>query len=86
MKTLLHPSRTPIRQRLTDGVWPSGKATVFGTEDRRFESYHPSHRYFLQQSKQLSGPVARKVPQFLPPLVGAVSSPVFVGLSGLAGR
>ena len=32
---------TPARA----GVWPSGKATVFGTEDRRFESYHPSQAY-----------------------------------------
>lgn len=23
-------------------MWPSGRATVFGTVDRRFESYHPS--------------------------------------------
>lgn len=44
-KTLLRAFATNIRQPLTDGVWPSGKATVFGTEDRRFESYHPS-QYF----------------------------------------
>jgi hypothetical protein len=23
------------------GVWPSGKASAFGAEIRRFESYHP---------------------------------------------
>ena len=26
-----------------DGVWPSGKAPVFGTGIRGFESLHPSH-------------------------------------------
>ena len=25
------------------GAWPSGKASVFGTVYRRFESYRPSH-------------------------------------------
>ena len=29
------------------GVWPSGKATVFGIVIRRFESYHPSHFFFI---------------------------------------
>ncbi len=28
----------------TIGGWPSGKATLFGSVYRRFESYHPSHR------------------------------------------
>ncbi len=26
-----------------DGAWPSGKAPVFGTGIRRFESFRPSH-------------------------------------------
>jgi hypothetical protein len=29
------------------GVWPSGKASVFGTDIRWFESIYPSHnKYF----------------------------------------
>ena len=29
------------------GVWPSGKAPVFGIGIRRFESYHPSQKKML---------------------------------------
>ncbi len=29
------------------GVWPSGKASDSGSEDHRFESYHPSHLVFI---------------------------------------
>ena len=42
------PSLTPIKSRKkVAGVSPSGKARVFGTRMRRFESYRPSHFYFL---------------------------------------
>ena len=30
--------------RVADGAWPSGKASVFGTVYRRFESYRPSQK------------------------------------------
>ena len=33
----------PGPQMITDGVSPSGKAAVFGTAIRGFESFHPSH-------------------------------------------
>ena len=32
---------------LSIGVWPSGKAPVFGIGIRRFESYHPSQILML---------------------------------------
>lgn len=34
-----------------NGAWPSGKAPVSGTGDRRFESYRPSQNKFELQSK-----------------------------------
>ena len=35
-------SITTLQLRFDDGTWPSGKAPVFGTGIRRFESYRPS--------------------------------------------
>jgi hypothetical protein len=32
-------------------VWPKGKATVFGTVDCRFESYHPKGNWAQQDEK-----------------------------------
>ena len=42
-----------------DGVWPSGKATVFGIVTRRFESYHPSQPIFLVTSRFTGMPSVR---------------------------
>ena len=38
----LIPSGGWRKSRSTVGAWPSGKASVFGTVYRRFESYRPS--------------------------------------------
>ena len=38
----LHPPKGLDKYPSTVGAWPSGKATVFGTVYRRFESYRPS--------------------------------------------
>ena len=38
----LHPPDSLDRYASTVGAWPSGKASVFGTVYRRFESYRPS--------------------------------------------
>ena len=35
------------------GVWPSGKASVFGIVYRRFESYHPSQISLLTKTRLL---------------------------------
>ena len=62
----LRPPETHTRTPLTDGVWPSGKATVFGTEDRRFESYHPS-QYFPAIDVRATEPrLAPNRPRFCP--------------------
>ncbi len=31
----------------TVGTWPSGRATLFGSADRRFESYRPSQHFLM---------------------------------------
>jgi integrase len=40
----LIPPVNPSIERGADGAWPSGKASVFGTVYRRFESYRPSQQ------------------------------------------
>ena len=73
----LRPPETHTRTPLTDGVWPSGKATVFGTEDRRFESYHPS-QYFPAIDVRATEP--RLAP------IAPVSAPVVSGSLGGSGE
>ena len=48
-------------------MWPSGRATVFGTVDRRFESYHPSQLSPDQWNKQSGTPrVPNNAPVYAP--------------------
>ena len=58
-------------------MWPSGRATVFGTVDRRFESYHPSHFTLDKYCKHPGHPLAQVLPQFLPQL----GEPLWRGVS-----
>lgn len=51
---LLNRAKVQSNYRDTIGVWPSGRATVFGTGDRRFESYHPSQQPFFHEIQILS--------------------------------
>ena len=37
-------------------MWPSGRAPVFGTVDRRFESYHPSQLSFRSAEQAVGLP------------------------------
>ena len=41
-KRVLRTDQAKTIKRSGFGMWPSGRAPVFGTVDRRFESYHPS--------------------------------------------
>ena len=44
----LHPPKGLDKYPSTVGAWPSGKASVFGTVYRRFESYRPSQLFIKQ--------------------------------------
>ena len=51
----LHPPKGLDKYPSTVGAWPSGKASVFGTVYRRFESYRPSqinHHIVLKRISQ----------------------------------
>ena len=43
-KTPCRPKRARLNKPCV-GTWPSGRATLFGSADRRFESYRPSQYY-----------------------------------------
>ncbi len=59
----LHPLGTRSIRRATAGAWPSGKASVFGTVYRRFESYRPSQYSFLTSKPYLPAPMVAKCPE-----------------------
>lgn len=48
------------------GSWPSGRATLFGSADRRFESYRPSQLHSLIGSLAPLGCFRHKMPPIMP--------------------
>lgn len=58
-------------------MWPSGKALVFGINDRRFESCHPSFVVFMLMSRSNPVPVFFGVLSFLGCMAVLISSVPF---------